>query len=225
MAAAVAATLGLPFIAIGVGILALIGLGRWRPCVIIALLLLPLFAFGADGGTNSVSPQLTATVTDDAIPANWFDGLIPLAAPMLIALIKWALPRVPSYYLPWLAPLLGAGVDWIGSLAGLSAANPVMGALLGASGVAVREALDQAKKRMAQGGSLPSLFLILLLLIIVITAPAAASKSALAKWKATQSDKTQGASVGSLDQEADASKLLDAVIQAAVKAGAASMKP
>ena len=53
----------------------------------------------------------------------------------------------------------------------------------------------------------------------------AASKSALAQWKATQSDKTQGASVGSLEQESDASKLLDAVIQAAVKAGAASVKP
>jgi hypothetical protein len=53
----------------------------------------------------------------------------------------------------------------------------------------------------------------------------AASKTALAKWKASQSDSTQGASVGALDQESDASKLLDAVVQAAVKAGAATVKP
>jgi hypothetical protein len=53
----------------------------------------------------------------------------------------------------------------------------------------------------------------------------AASKSALAQWKASQTDKQQGAEVGSLEQESDASKLLDAVVQAAVKAGAATVKP
>jgi hypothetical protein len=39
----------------------------------------------------------------------------------------------------------------------------------------------------------------------------AASKQALAQWKATQSDKTQGASVGQLNQEADASDLTRAI--------------
>lgn len=34
-----------------------------------------------------------------------------------------------------------------------------------------------------------------------------AGKSSLASWKATQTDKTQGASVGGLEQEADAAKL------------------
>jgi hypothetical protein len=45
-----------------------------------------------------------------------------------------------------------------------------------------------------------------------------AGKSALANWKASQTDKTQGASVGSLSQETDSSKLLEAAVGAAVKA-------
>lgn len=36
----------------------------------------------------------------------------------------------------------------------------------------------------------------------------AAGKSALANWKATQTDKSQGASVGSLSQESDAAGVL-----------------
>ena len=39
----------------------------------------------------------------------------------------------------------------------------------------------------------------------------AASKQALAQWKATQSDKSQGASVGQLNQESDASDLTRAI--------------
>lgn len=45
-----------------------------------------------------------------------------------------------------------------------------------------------------------------------------ASKSALANWKAAQTDKTQGASVGSLSQEANADATLGATLGAALKA-------
>jgi len=41
-----------------------------------------------------------------------------------------------------------------------------------------------------------------------------AGKQALAGWKASQTDTSQGASIGALDQESDASKLVQAVIQA-----------
>lgn len=43
-----------------------------------------------------------------------------------------------------------------------------------------------------------------------------ASKSALAKWKASQTDKTQGAEVGGLSQEADASALAEAIARGIV---------
>lgn len=45
-----------------------------------------------------------------------------------------------------------------------------------------------------------------------------ASKSALANWKATQTDKTQGASVGSLTQETQEAQMLGAVVEALVRA-------
>lgn len=53
----------------------------------------------------------------------------------------------------------------------------------------------------------------------------AASKQALANWKASQTDKTQGASVGSVSQETDASKLTEAVGAAIIKGLVAGVKP
>lgn len=53
----------------------------------------------------------------------------------------------------------------------------------------------------------------------------AASKSALANWKASQTDKTQGASVAQLNQEADSSKLLEALTRAAIDQAVKSTTP
>ena len=78
-----------------------------------------------------------------------FHSLIPVLVPLLIALAKWGVPRVPKVWLPILAPVLGAGVDVLAYVVGLQdAANPVLGAVLGAVGVALREILDQLKQAM-----------------------------------------------------------------------------
>lgn len=53
----------------------------------------------------------------------------------------------------------------------------------------------------------------------------AASKSALANWKATQTDKSQGASVGSLTQESDASSLTKAIGEGVANALIKAVKP
>ena len=45
-----------------------------------------------------------------------------------------------------------------------------------------------------------------------------AGKSALASWKASQTDKTQGASVGSLVQESNAGTNLNSLVESAVGA-------
>ena len=45
----------------------------------------------------------------------------------------------------------------------------------------------------------------------------AAGKQALANWKASQTDKTQGASVGSISQETDAKPLMEALGEAVAK--------
>ena len=52
-----------------------------------------------------------------------------------------------------------------------------------------------------------------------------AGKSALANWKASQTEKTQGAAVGSLAQESDATSIVKAAVEAAVTAGAKSALP
>jgi hypothetical protein len=54
------------------------------------------------------------------------------------------------------------------------------------------------------------------------------SKSSLAKWKATQSEKSQGAEVGGLDQETSGTNTVDlirALAEGAVMGAAKSIKP
>ena len=90
------------------------------------------------------------------MPLDLFHALIPVLVPLLIALAKWGVPRVPKVWLPILAPVLGAGVDVLAYVVGLQdAANPVLGAVLGAVGIALREILDQLKKAM-MGGAPPT---------------------------------------------------------------------
>jgi hypothetical protein len=55
-------------------------------------------------------------------------------------------PKIPKVALPVLAPILGAGLDILLHYAGSGTGNPVLGSMLGAAGVCVREVLDQVKK-------------------------------------------------------------------------------
>lgn len=93
--------------------------------------------------TSSASPHL-------ATPHSLFDVFIPFLAPILIAAVKFFVPQISKPLLPWLAPLFGAAIAWIANAAG-AATNPATGAILGAVGVAVREAYDQAKKGLKNG--------------------------------------------------------------------------
>lgn len=77
--------------------------------------------------------------------------LIPLLVPIVVAIGKSLLPKVPTWVLPILAPALGALIDYIGSLATGADASPVVAAALGASGVGLREIVDQLRKRLANG--------------------------------------------------------------------------
>lgn len=80
---------------------------------------------------------------------EWAHGIIPLIVPIVIAGVKALLPRVPVWVLPVLAPLLGAALDILSYYAGLVAASsPLLGAVLGGAGVAVREIQDQVRKTL-----------------------------------------------------------------------------
>lgn len=52
-----------------------------------------------------------------------------------------------------------------------------------------------------------------------------AAKASLATWKASQTDKTQGATVGNLSLESNATSNLTALVEAAVSAAVRAAKP
>lgn len=81
--------------------------------------------------------------------------IIPLLVPILVAVGKSILPKVPTWLLPILAPALGALIDYIGSLATHGGASPLAAALAGSAGVGIRELTDQIKQRI-QGGPKPT---------------------------------------------------------------------
>jgi hypothetical protein len=87
---------------------------------------------------------------------NLWLSLIPILVPLLLALGKWFVPKIPKAWLPILAPVLGAGLDVLLHFAGLSAGNPMMGAILGSAGVGLREIVDQLRKAQIPPPSPPT---------------------------------------------------------------------
>lgn len=174
--------------------------------------------------------------------------LIVLLVPLALAGLKLLCPKIPKAWLPMLAPLLGILTEQAAQAAGIAGISPLWAAVLGMAGVGLREIGDQLKKNRLIG---PALFLCLALpfagcarfsttqkdlsydangypLRTITTHAAAttffAADSKLATWKATQSDKSQGATVGGLEQSADSSQaitnagaFLGAVIREAAK--------
>jgi hypothetical protein len=103
--------------------------------------------------TNAPSAGGTATATSTV--SAWV-ALIPLAVPVLIMVLKWLVPNIPSVALPIIAPLLGAGADIALHYAGYSTLGATWGALLGSAGVGLREIADQIKQQMAVPTSPPT---------------------------------------------------------------------
>ena len=80
---------------------------------------------------------------------SFWQALITFLVPMLIWGTKSLLPKIPKAVLPILAPLLGAGLELIPYLTGISGTgNPVLGAIFGGLGVWLREVVDQLKKQV-----------------------------------------------------------------------------
>lgn len=67
----------------------------------------------------------------------------PILVPIILAGVKALLPKLPSWTIPLLAPLLGMLVDVANSLATSHATNLWAAAALGLAGVGLREIKDQ----------------------------------------------------------------------------------
>ena len=68
--------------------------------------------------------------------------VIALVAPLLVAALKKVTSKVPASVLPVVSLVLGA------ALSAVAGGDLASGAAAGLAGVGVREALDQAKKRL-----------------------------------------------------------------------------
>lgn len=73
--------------------------------------------------------------------------IIPVLTPLIIALLKKAVASLPPVALPILAPIVGVIIEAVAQAFGVSSVGAAGGALLGLSGVGVREVVDQVKKR------------------------------------------------------------------------------
>lgn len=71
--------------------------------------------------------------------------LLPLASSFVLMGIKWIAPKTPKGWIPFLAPVVGAGLTIIGNLGGMEQ-NPIVGAGMGLASVGMREMLDQWRK-------------------------------------------------------------------------------
>ncbi len=79
--------------------------------------------------------------------AQWVQLLAPILAPAITALLKYLIASLPKPAVPVIATAIGA------TIATLGGANHETALALGASGVAVREFIDQVRKARKAAGT------------------------------------------------------------------------
>lgn len=109
--------------------------------VLVSLVMLPVLALAQ---TNSV-PELTVPGSDGT---SLLLIVIPLVVPILVAIGKFMIPKLPTWTLPIIAPALGALVDYLTTLVTGGTSSPVLAATLGSAGVGLRELIDQLKQKI-----------------------------------------------------------------------------
>jgi len=96
---------------------------------------------------------------DDAglsAPLPWQLSLIPIFTPLIIQAVKMFVPKIPTLWLPVMAPFLGALLDVISHYSTGSNISIGTAAALGLAGVGVREVVDQIQKVSPAGPSVPT---------------------------------------------------------------------
>lgn len=80
-----------------------------------------------------------------ASPLEWANLIITVLTPLVIAGLKWGIPKIPKALLPFIAPVVGVILDQVLAFTTAHQSNLVIGAIAGALGVWLREATVQAK--------------------------------------------------------------------------------
>jgi hypothetical protein len=97
-----------------------------------------------------------ATTPASAPPLPWQLSLIPIFTPLIIQAVKMFVPKIPTLWLPVMAPFLGALLDVISHYSTGSNISIGTAAALGLAGVGVREVVDQIQKVSPAGPSVPT---------------------------------------------------------------------
>lgn len=74
-------------------------------------------------------------------------AFVPIVAPLVIAVLKTFISRLPGWSLPILCTSLGVLASWL-TTGSLTQQSALVGAVLGGAGVAVREVVDQLRQRL-----------------------------------------------------------------------------
>ena len=97
--------------------------------------------------TNVIADGLSKVITTSPLfSAELIGATIPVIVPLLIAVWKLLLPRIPTWALPLLAPVLGFAINAVLTYANGTGVNPWVAAALGSAGVGLREIVDQLKQ-------------------------------------------------------------------------------
>lgn len=114
--------------------------------VALAAVLITNRMLGADGLAPAQASGLT--------PAAVIQWLTPAVVPLLLAGVKQVMPKLPTWTIPLLAPVLGILLDVVNSMATSHQSNFLAAAALGLAGVGIREVKDTLKP--APNGGWPS---------------------------------------------------------------------
>lgn len=125
---------------------------------LLLLVILALFVSSAIAQTNLSSTNAPAGPAPAvSLPSlNIWQLLIPVVVPLVIAGMKYVMPKIPGPALPVIAAIIGPLTDLITSYATGNQANPILAGALGLAGVGVREVADQFKQVIATKPTPPS---------------------------------------------------------------------
>lgn len=98
---------------------------------LLAILFLLIFNLGLAADDAPAAPQ--------ALPDQIVAWLTPILVPLVLAGVKKVGPKLPSWIIPLLAPVLGLLIGFINNLVTSNSGNLWLAAGLGLLGIAVRE--------------------------------------------------------------------------------------
>ncbi len=131
-----------------------------KPVLLFCLLSVPFLAQVASAavaaGTNIIAvtngPVYTVNTPPAAVPGTgmslWL-ALVPILTPIIITVLKWAVPKIPAVALPLAAPLLGIAIDWLTALVTHGTASPLVAAIAGAAGTGLYEIQKQVRQQVS----------------------------------------------------------------------------